>query len=69
MIEFSLSCMRGNDHGQKPEPTPKSKARDDAIRAEIDRLERGKKGDKPSPNPREFIQRWMAEHDEEREEK
>jgi hypothetical protein len=56
---------------KKPKPSPDSKARADAIHAQIKRLtsgtDTGEKsepaGGKTPPTPRDFIQRWMAEHD------
>jgi hypothetical protein len=58
----------------EPEPKPAGNARAAALRAEIDKLAAetkseadARKTDKPA-NPREFIHRWMAEHDKKPEE-
>lgn len=56
---------------KKAKPKPIGKERAAALRAEIDKLTGGGGGDsrsapkEPSPprSPRDFIQRWMAEHD------
>ena len=56
-------------------PTEAGKARAAAIHAEIDRLtgagtaplqadEHGKTGEQAKPTPREFVDQWMAEHDQ-----
>ena len=45
-------------------PKRRGKARAEAIRAEIDKLTRGApKDEAPPASPRDYIQRWMAEHD------
>jgi hypothetical protein len=56
---------------KKPKPSPGSKARADAIHAQIKRLTSGTEspekseptGGKTPPSPRDFIRQWMAEHD------
>jgi hypothetical protein len=54
---------------KKPKPSPDSKARAAAIHAEINRLTSGKTDEKPADkkkaplSPRDYIQKYMAEHD------
>lgn len=63
-----------------PKSSSTSKARADAIHAEIDRLtsgkgttaagkKSGKAGEETPLAPRDFIHRWMAEHDNKRDKK
>jgi hypothetical protein len=55
----------------EPKSPPASKARADAIHAEIDKLTSESKPTaganktpaKPPSNPRDYINEWMAEHD------
>ena len=53
---------------EEPKPGPGGKARAAAIRAEIEKLtsggtQAGEKQESTPDTPRDFIQRWMAEHD------
>jgi hypothetical protein len=59
---------------KRPKPSPDSKARAAAIHAEIDQLTSGKANEKPADeksadekkaplSPRDYIQKYMAEHD------
>jgi hypothetical protein len=69
---FDCKGIDMDEPKSKPEskPAPDGNARAAALRAEIDKLTGGKKADvsgqgadKSPSNPREYIDKWMAEHD------